>query len=62
MELISFLNDQFWGESSYMVLFVISIVLILWGKRSSVKYIFSVATGRVSGIRRKKWLWKVYGA
>mgnify|MGYP004607872913 CR=1 FL=1 len=35
MELISFLNDQFWGESSYMVLFVISIVLILWGKRKN---------------------------
>ena len=35
MERISFLNEQFWGEGSYMVLLVISLIAVLWGKRKN---------------------------
>lgn len=35
MELISFLNNQFWGDSSYMVLLTISLIMILWNKKKN---------------------------
>ena len=35
MELISFLNNQFWGDSSYMVLLTMSLIMILWNKKKN---------------------------
>lgn len=37
MELISFLNNQFWGDSSYMVLLTLSLIMILWNKKKNAR-------------------------
>ena len=37
MELISFLNNQFWGDSSYMVLLTMSLIMILWNKKKNTR-------------------------
>lgn len=37
MEIVSFLNNQFWGDSSYMVLLTISLILMLWNKKKNTR-------------------------
>ena len=37
MENISFLNNQFWGDSSYMVLLTISLLFMLWNKKKNTR-------------------------
>lgn len=37
MEIISFLNNQFWGDSGYMILLTLSLIMILWNKKNNVR-------------------------